>query len=358
MANPQDMDQVARIAAKQMGVEAPAPQAAPQQAAPAPKPQPKEAPTTPQENASAKASPTTEGDKTQQQPVKYKVQVGGNERELTPQQISGTMERYRDLNYKHAQMKPVMDLAEKMMKAGNATPEQVAKFMTAAAKSMTKNAKMGRESTQGNPGVAQAQQPSSQPNVRDLNAEFKKYEDDNAISLPPGYREGMDRINRLEQQLKQQMAQMGNVLKNTQVGANAAQQLAKNAQQDHVNVIRQATSNNLDRAQRELGLPDTDARAFMQFSGERGYTAEDFSDYAMTRKVMQDFYNAKNSGELQRLQNMNQRRQAFMANAPQGAAANAASAAAKAAQPTDIQRMGAKAMSQALQMGRARPKGR
>ena len=52
--NPNDMDQVARIAAKQMG-DAPAP--APQAAAPAPKPKPQEAPPTAQEKASEAVSP-------------------------------------------------------------------------------------------------------------------------------------------------------------------------------------------------------------------------------------------------------------------------------------------------------------
>ena len=289
--NPQDMDQVARIAARQMGAEAP--QAAPQ-AAPQPAPKPKEAPETAQEKASEAGSPKTEGDKSSQDPVVYKVKIGDSDRELTPQQISGTFERYRDLNYKQAQMKPVTELAEKMMKAGNATPEQVAKFMSAAAQAMTKNAKMGRAQQPQPAGTAAPTQPqnTNQNLSEKMAAEFKKYEDENAISLPPGYREGLDEIQRMKGQMQQQMVAMQKVLQasqnNAQAGVNAAQQ----AGQDRAGMVRQAISNNLDSAQQAAGLPDSDAKLFMAFAGERGYTAEDFADKGLTNKVMQDFKNA------------------------------------------------------------------
>ena len=74
----------------------------------------------------------------------YKVKMGDKERTLTPQQISSTFERYRDLNHKQAQMKPVMDLAEKMMQAGNIDGNTAAKLMEASMQAYTKNAQMGR----------------------------------------------------------------------------------------------------------------------------------------------------------------------------------------------------------------------
>jgi hypothetical protein len=344
MANPQEMDQVARIAAKQLGAEAPAPQA------PAPAPKPQEAPTTVQEKAAEAGSPKTEGDKSSQDPVVYKVKIGDNERDLTPQQIAGTFERYRDLNYKQAQMKPVMELAEKMMQAGNATPEQVAKFMGAAAQAMTKNAKMGRAQNPQPAGTAAPQQPQNgNANISErMAAEFKKYEDDNAISLPPGYREGLDELQRMRGMLQQQTAQMAQVLQaskqNAQTGVNAAQQ----AGQDRAGMVRQAISNNLDSAQQANGLPDTDAKLFMAFAGERGYTAEDFADKGLTNKVMQDFKNAKNGPELARLQEMQQRRQAFM-QAPNRGPAVGQSANVK---DDSMARLSARAMGQAMQQGR------
>ncbi len=341
--NPQDMDQVARIAAKQMGGEAPQP-------APQPAPKPQEAPTTAQEKAAEAGSPKTEGDKSSQDPVVYKVKMGDGERELTQQQISGTFERYRDLNYKQAQMKPVTELAEKMMKAGNANPEQVAKFMNAAAQAFTKNAKMGQQRP-AQQGVAQPVQPPNNSNISEqMAAEFKKYEDENAISLPPGYREGLDEIQRMRGMLQQQTAQMAKVLQasqqNAQTGMNAAQQ----AGQDRAGMVRQAISNNLDSAQQAAGLPDSDAKLFMAFAGERGYTAEDFADKALTNKVMQDFKNAKNGPELQRLQEVQQRRQAFM-QAPNKGPAVSQSGAVK---NDDMARLSARAMGQAIQQGRTR----
>jgi len=341
--NPQDMDQVARIAAKQMGGEVPQP-------APQPAPKPQEAPTTAQEKAAEAGSPKTEGDKSSQDPVVYKVKMGDGERELTQQQISGTFERYRDLNYKQAQMKPVTELAEKMMKAGNANPEQVAKFMNAAAQAFTKNAKMGQQRP-AQQGVAQPVQPPNNSNISEqMAAEFKKYEDENAISLPPGYREGLDEIQRMRGMLQQQTAQMAKVLQasqqNAQTGMNAAQQ----AGQDRAGMVRQAISNNLDSAQQAAGLPDSDAKLFMAFAGERGYTAEDFADKALTNKVMQDFKNAKNGPELQRLQEVQQRRQAFM-QAPNKGPAVSQSGAVK---NDDMARLSARAMGQAIQQGRTR----
>ena len=344
--NPQDMDQVARIAARQMGAEAP--QAAPQ-AAPQPAPKPKEAPETAQEKASEAGSPKTEGDKSSQDPVVYKVKMGDSERELTPQQISGTFERYRDLNYKQAQMKPITELAEKMMKAGNASPDQVAKFINAAAQAFTKNAKMG-QSRPAQQGVAQPTQPpvNAQNISEKMAAEFKKYEDENAISLPPGYREGLDEIQRMKGQMQQQMVAMQKVLQasqsNAQAGVNAAQQ----AGQDRAGVVRQAISNNLDSAQQANGLPDSDAKLFMAFAGERGYTAEDFADKALTNKVMQDFKNAKNGPELARLQEVQQRRQAFMQSPNKGPAVSQSGAAPN----DDMARLSARAMSSAMQQGR------
>jgi len=123
--------------------------------------------------------------------------------------------------------------------------------------------------------------------------------------------------------------------------------MAGKSAQDHAEVIRQATSNNLDTAQRQYNLPDSDASLFMQFAGERGYTAEDFADKTLTMKVMEDFANMKNSPELGRLQELDRRRQAFMTAQNQGAGA----APASNQEITDLQRLGAMAASQAIQKG-------
>jgi len=322
-----DDDQIARIASKQLG-EAPQEASAPAQDA------------TPQEQAAQVASPQTEGDKTQEAAVMYKVQMGDKERQLTPQQIASTFERYRDLNHKQAQMKPVMDLAEKMMNAGGIDGEQAAKLMQASMQAYSKNAQMGR-SRPAQEGVAQPQQPSPNAKQPDLNAEFQKYEDENAISLPPGYREAAARLNAMEQRLAQGMQMMQQM--NNRMGQQAQQgvQSAQQAQGDRMAAVEQSIRNNLDRAQQAAGLPDEAVGDFQTYAGERGYTAEDFADGALTMKVVQDFANQRNTPEFQRLKEMSARRQAFL----QTQSGSPAAAPAKPQGDQTMARMAAKAIA-------------
>ena len=71
------------------------------------------------------AAPQTEGDKITEPAAEavsneelsalYKIKIGDQERELTDAQIAGTFERYRDLNFKHSNMKPVIDTVSQLM---------------------------------------------------------------------------------------------------------------------------------------------------------------------------------------------------------------------------------------------------
>lgn len=322
-----DEDQIARIASKQLG-EAPKEASAPAQNA------------TPQEQAAQVASPQTEGDKSQEAAVMYKIQMGDKERELTPQQISSTFERYRDLNHKQAQMKPVMDLAEKMMNAGGIDGQQAAKLMQASMKAYSKNVQMGRNRP-AQEGVAQPQQPSPNAQQPNLDSEFKKYEDENAISLPPGYREAAARLNAMEQRLAQGMQMMQQM--NQRMGQNAQQgvQSAQQAQGDRMAAVEQSIRNNLDRAQQAAGLPDDAVSDFQTYAGERGYTAEDFADSNLTMKVVQDFANQRATPEFQRLKDMSARRQAFL----QTQSGSPAAAPAKPQGDQTMARMAAKAIA-------------
>ena len=322
-------DQIARIAAKQLTGEAPKEKTAPAEDA------------TPQEQAAQVASPQTEGDKTQEAAVMYKVKMGDKERTLTPQQISSTFERYRDLNHKQAQMKPVMDLAEKMMQAGNIDGGTAAKLMEASMQAYTKNAQMGRNRP-AQENVAAPEQPSPNAQQPNLDAEFKKYEDENAISLPPGYREAAARLNAMEQRLGQGMQMLNQMTQRMGQQAQQGIQSAQQAQGDRMQAVEQTIRNNLDRAQQAAGLPDDAVTDFQTYAGERGYTAEDFADSALTMKVVQDFANERNTPEFQRLKDMSSRRQAFL-QTQQG------SPAAPAAKPTGddtMARMAAKALAE------------
>ena len=322
-------DQIARIAAKQLTGEAPKEKTAPAENA------------TPQEQAAQVASPQTEGDKAQEAAVMYKVKMGDKERTLTPQQISSTFERYRDLNHKQAQMKPVMDLAEKMMQAGNIDGTTAAKLMEASMQAYTKNAQMGRNRP-AQENVAAPEQPSPNAQQPNLDAEFKKYEDENAISLPPGYREAAARLNAMEQRLGQGMQMLNQMTQRMGQQAQQGIQSAQQAQGDRMQAVEQTIRTNLDRAQQAAGLPDDAVTDFQTYAGERGYTAEDFADSALTMKVVQDFANERNTPEFQRLKDMSSRRQAFL-QTQQG------SPAAPAAKPTGddtMARMAAKALAE------------
>lgn len=296
--NEKDSEQIARIASKQLG-EAPKEAAPPARNA------------TPQEQAAQVASPQTEGDKAQEAAVVYKVNMNGQDRNLTPQQIASTFDRYRDLNFKQSQMKPVMDLAEKMMQAGGIDSQQAAKLMEASMKAYTKNAQFGNQRP-AQQGVAQPQQPRPNATQPNMDEEFRKYEDENAIALPPGYREAAARLNAMEQRVSQGMQMMQQLSQRMGQQAQQGVQNARQAQGDRMAVVRETIMNNLDRAQQAAGLPDEAVTDFQAYAGERGYTAEDFADANLTMKVVQDFANQRNTPEFQRLKEMNQRRQAYL----------------------------------------------
>lgn len=307
--DPNDASQVARIAAQQMG--------APEQ--PQQPPANQEAPPTDQEKAAEAGSPETEGDKTSAEPVLFKVKMGEQERELTEAQIAQTFSRYADLNHKHATNKPILDLAERMIQSTGAQPEQVARFMEAAAKAFTKNATMGQ------PGP-QPQPPQQATPAGNLDEEFRKYEEENAITLPPGYRETMNRMNRMEQALMAQLGLTRQVLERAGMGAQQGQEAAQSAQADRQAAIQQSIATNLDRAQAQYQLADEDANTFMAWAGERGYTLEDFADPGLTQKVVGDFAATKNGPEYERLKQLAQRRSAYLEAGGPGPATGAAPA--------------------------------
>lgn len=288
-----DQEQMQRIAAKQLTGEAPKPESAPAANA------------TVQEQAAQVGSPQTEGDKTQEAAVMYKIPMNGSDRELTPQQIAGTYERYRDLNHKQSTMKPVMDLASKMMNAGNIDGAQAAKLMEASMQAFTKNAQFGGQKKK-------PQEPSPIQQQPDLNNEFRKYEDENAIALPPGYREAASRLTAMEERLGQGMQMMQQMTQRMGQQAQQGVQSAQQAQGDRAQVVEQSIRNNLDRAQQQAGLPDEAVQDFQAYAGERGYTAEDFADANLTVKVVQDFANQRNTPEFERLRDMSSRRQAYL----------------------------------------------
>lgn len=312
--NPQDQAAAAStidaIASKRMGV-APQQQQAPAQA------QTKPAPDSNQDKAANQGSPQTEGDKIKESPLVFEIDFDENDkRKLTPEQIKSTFQRYSDLNYKQAQYKPILDLVENIRKANpNATPKQIAAHMDAIMRAQSKNPTMGN--TAGDQSGDNKAKPAAM-SPDDVESQLKKWEEDNAASLPPGYKDMMKANTEAPKtmaQMRQAMGQMQKmlqaVLAQTQGVADAARTGTQQAQTKEVSAIKQTIANNIDRVQQHLKLPDESANDFMVFAAERGFTLEDFVDPGLTIKVMQDFKNQMSSPEMERMRQIAQRRQAY-----------------------------------------------
>jgi len=290
----------------------------PVEATPTPAPDPK-AKDSNEDKASAKGSPQTEGDKMQAEAVVYEIDMGdGKKRNMTPKQISSTMQRYAALNYQNANLKPVNDLVAKILRANpNMQPKDVAGTLENILKSSKKNPEMGN--TKG-------EQPAKagEDNIGDA---LTKWSEDNAISLPPGYAEMMagntsgmnsmgDRMAKMENMLQQVLAMSrGNV--------NAAKDTMDNANNMQIQAMQKQIANNIDSVQQQLGLPDEAAQNFPVFMAERGYTMEDLIDPTLTMKLMQDYKNNLNSPEMERLVEIAKKRSAYTGSLGSTPSANA-----------------------------------
>jgi hypothetical protein len=321
--NPQDQAaMIDSIAAQTMGVE---PQMPPQ-AAPAPEPKKDSAADT----AAKQGSPETEGDKMSAEAIIYEIDFGetdqeGNRknRKLTPQQIKSTFDRYSAMNFKNAQYKPITDVIDNYMRDNpGATTKQVADQLANMAKAGESNPTMGN--TEG--------EKSMSPD--EMTASLSKWEEDNAATLPPGYKEMMTANGSGMANMQTALAETQNMLKmvlaNSQGVADAAKGQVQGAQNEQINAVRGQIANNIDRVQQALGLPDSAADDFMVFAAERGFTMEDFVDPQMTVKVMQDFKNNMDGPEMERMRGIAQRRQAFT-----GSLGATPSPAGNAAPPAD-----------------------
>jgi len=294
------------------------PQQQEQQAAPPP--EPKDAPPTDQEKASAALSPTTEADNSLEQSVKmFEVDFDGQKRNLTEAQIRETFNRYRDLNYRHANeikpiepaMKFVQDIMARARQSGkDISGDDMAQFLQAATQAFVSNPTMG-----GQKDPTPDSQRQSVTNQRNLQSEIedqiKRWEEENAVTLPPMYRDGFAQLQTMQQENAQLRQMMNQFLASAQGINQDAAKAAMTAEQQQQQAYRTSAANNLNSAQQKYGLPDADEDDFFNFAFERGFTIEDFIDRDLTEKVMGDFAAVKNTPEMERLRSLAQRRQAY-----------------------------------------------
>jgi len=288
-----------RVAAKQLGQ---APAAAPAAAKPT------------KESAAIEAlSPNNPSDSgADSAAVMYAIDMGdGKTENLTPSQISGVMNRYKDMNHKNAMNSNLLKVVEAAIKGGMAKdPDDAARQLLALMRAGKPNPEMGGD---GKPAQrpGEANDPASSPDA--MARAMSQWEDDNAVSLPPGYKEMFKSMNSEMAGLKKML---GDVLKGGLQQGDQAARLAVDAKTDKASAMTQRIENVLNGAAQHVGLTSEDARDFKMYAAELGYVQHDFSDPTLTVKLMTAFKNSKNSDEFTRLKELHGRRQAFTGSVP------------------------------------------
>ena len=301
----QDDAMIAQIAAQQLG-------AAPQ--AEAPQGPPPETPPTTNEQAQEALAPETEGDK-QQEEAFIQVDMGdGQKKTMSASQIAGMSSRYKDLNHKNATrikpMEPALKIIETVManakQAGHdVSGDDMAQFLQASIEAYTKNPTMGdqRDPTPDRPDGNNA--------MSQIEADMASWENENAIKLPPMYKQSMQLVQQLQGENAQMRQMMQGLVQQAQgVSADAGQAL-ETANTRANEAYKQQAVNNLNQMQQALGFPDDADNDFFNFAYGRGYTEDDFLDPELTMKIGQDFAANRSQPEMERLRALNERRQAF-----------------------------------------------
>lgn len=323
MSEPMDAQSlISRLSAPQLGADPAAQQQQPDPAALAAQAAAKQqaikaadAKPTPTEAAVSAADPTDAGE---EPALLYKIKIGDQERELNPQQISSTFERYRDLNFQNQQHSNLHKATELAIKAGLVKdPDDAARMML--------NMMKGQAEKPATFGSDQANAQSTQPPASDA---LSKWEEENAASLPPGYREQQTMMQQLMQSQQQTQQMLQQMMAHGQgITSQATDQLTQAKGQRDM-AIKQKIANNLEGLSQQLGLGADHGKDFMMFAGERGYTLDDFVDPQLAQRVMTDFKQSLDTPELERMRAIAQRRQAFTGtHAPVGGSQGGAPAA-------------------------------
>ena len=117
-----------------------------------------------------------------------------------------------------------------------------------------KNTELGE--TDGTTNVALKEQAQASGDM------FAQYEEDNAISLPPGYREMMAALPQITQQNQQLMQAVQGMLQNAQSTAKQGAELAASGIADKSSAMATRIANNLDRMAQKTGLSERPSRGF------------------------------------------------------------------------------------------------
>jgi len=229
-------------------------------------------------------------------------------------------------------MKPVLDFAEQLMgaakeKGRDVSPEQ---FVKGLQRAFQKNAQFGKGTNTEKTPEGKVDTPYNNASLDD--DALKRWEDENAVSLPPAYKESFAQLKSMQgdnAQLKALLKQLVSGQKDIAKGAKQGLETAASSQESSQ---KQRIINNLNQAQSSLGLPDQSDNDFFNFAYDRGYTIEDFMDPKLTLHVAQDFKNNMNTPEIERLREIATRRQAFTGTVDSAPSAGGSSVASSSDQ--------------------------
>ena len=315
-----DMSLIQSLSADKMGLP---PVAAPEAVTNPPAAPNKDSKETPQEAATAALSPKTENTTAKQDPFEF-FEVDGNA--YTPEQIKGMVSRYKGMNYEHqtkvAPIKKSVEILNQLRQTAQTEGLEIdddglAAILENALTAYSKNPVVNKGTTPPQTTGRQDFDVNTQTGNgegKTIEEQMAEWERDNAITLPPAYKQAVLQSGNLANQVQQLTEMVKNI---TKVGADTAataEDKLKQATAANADAGKQQIMNNMARIQNEYKFPDESEQDFMAFVQARGYDLWELMDYNMAKTLAEDFKNNQASPELERIRQIHQKRQAFTGN--------------------------------------------
>ena len=264
--------------------------------------------------------------------AKGEVDLGDGRKEvLTPEQIKGMAGRYKDLNYRHqtevAPLKKTLALLNQIRAQAEAdgTPiddEKMHEFLIASTQAYAKNPTMGGQTppssnANDDPTRTNTNVPTNTgTNVNNtMEDQLAQWEQENAVTLPPMYKDAINKTSNLENKLNELTATIQQITANGANVTKTAEEQLRSAQTQNAQTGVKQIMLNLQQVQQKYQLPNEAETDFMTFVQERGYMVEDLMDATLADKLGSDFKAVMQSPEMERLKAIHQRRQAFTGTA-------------------------------------------
>lgn len=227
----------------------------------------------------------------------------------------GMMNRYKDLNRRHAQVKAPMQIVEKMMaQAGEGGGDKVAQFLMEAIEAKMNGGK-AQAAQADNPSLErepEAAMPSSAVSIDD---DIDTWALDNDINGAAPFKARFaaydDKMNKLMDAMQVQARVTQDMMSAVgQQGATLAGK-AGDQRQTEVDQSKRQIAQNLESAQAAHGLSDDDLEAFFLKAQELGYHPEEFVNPDNVDLIASTLVNQRKAAKTDRLEEQMSSRQAF-----------------------------------------------